>query len=86
MQEIQEAWVRSLGWEEPLEESMAAHSSQYSCLENPVDRGAWWTVVHRVTKSQTRRSDLAHMHIQGMVLAHSGSRAWLRFCEPEDSL
>ena len=27
---------------------------QYSCLENPVDRGAWWAAVHRVTQSQTR--------------------------------
>ena len=26
---------------------------QYSCLENPLDRGAWWATVHRVTKSQT---------------------------------
>ena len=25
---------------------------QYSCLENPVDRGAWWAAVHRVAKSQ----------------------------------
>ena len=32
---------------------------QYSCLENPMDRGAWWTMVHRVTKSQTGLSDLA---------------------------
>ena len=31
---------------------------QYSCLENLMDRGAWWTVVHRVTKSQTLLSDL----------------------------
>ena len=30
---------------------------QYSCLENPVDRGAWWTAVHGVTQSQTRLSD-----------------------------
>ena len=30
---------------------------QYSCLENPMDRGAWWAVVHRVTKSWTRLSD-----------------------------
>ena len=30
---------------------------QYSCLENPMDRGAWWATVHGVTKSQTR---LAH--------------------------
>ena len=26
---------------------------QYSCLENPMDRGAWWATVHRVAKSHT---------------------------------
>ena len=26
---------------------------QYSCLENPMDRGVWWTTVHRVAKNQT---------------------------------
>ena len=30
---------------------------QYSCLENPMDRGAWWAIVHGVAKSQTRLSD-----------------------------
>ena len=30
---------------------------QYSCLENPMDRGAWWATIHRVTKSRTRLSD-----------------------------
>ena len=30
---------------------------QYSFLENSMDRGAWWTIVHEVTKSQTRLSD-----------------------------
>ena len=29
------------------------NSLQYSCLENPMDRGAWWAIVHRVTKSWT---------------------------------
>ena len=29
----------------------------YSCLENPMDRGAWWATVHGVTKSQTWLSD-----------------------------
>ena len=28
------------------------HPLQYSCLENPMDRGAWWATVHRVVKSQ----------------------------------
>ena len=30
---------------------------QYSCLENPMDRGAWWATIHGVAKSQTRLSD-----------------------------
>ena len=30
---------------------------QYSCLENSLDRGAWWVAVHGVTKSQTRLSN-----------------------------
>ena len=30
---------------------------QYSCLENPLDGGAWWAIVHGVTKSQTQLSD-----------------------------
>ena len=33
---------------------------QYSCLENPMDRGSWRATVHRVTKSRTRLSDLLH--------------------------
>ena len=35
---------------------------QYSCLENPLDRGAWQATVHRVAQSQTRLSDSAHTH------------------------
>ena len=31
---------------------------QYSCLENPMDRGAWWVSVHRVAKGQTQQSTL----------------------------
>ena len=30
---------------------------QYSCLENPMDGGAWWATVHGIAKSQTRLSD-----------------------------
>ena len=38
-----ETWVQSLGWEDPLE----GHGNpfQYSSLENPMDRGAWWATV-----------------------------------------
>ena len=41
------------------------NSLQYSCLENPMDRGAWWDTVHRVTKSWTRLSNFTftfHFH------------------------
>ena len=38
MQEVQETWVRSLGWEDPLEEEMATHSS-ILVWKNPMDRG-----------------------------------------------
>ena len=55
MQDLQETWVQSLHQEDPLKEGMATHSS-YSCLENPMDRGAWWATVHGVAKSQTQLS------------------------------
>ena len=32
------------------------NSLQYSCRDNPMDTGAWWAAVHRVTKGQTRLS------------------------------
>ena len=34
---------------------------QYSCLENPMDGGAWWAAVHGVTKSWTRLSDFIYL-------------------------
>ena len=49
---VWETWIRSLGWEDPLEEGMATHSSILA-RRIPMDRGAWWATVHGVTKSQT---------------------------------
>ena len=37
------------------------NSLQYSCLENPMDRGAWWATVHGVAKSQARLSMHANL-------------------------
>ena len=51
-----ETWVQSLGWEDPLEEGMTAHSSSLA-WRIPMDRGAWWAIVDGVAKSQTRLSD-----------------------------
>ena len=53
---IQETWVQSLGWQDPLEKGMATQL-QCSCLENPTDRGTWWATIHGVTTNQTRVSN-----------------------------
>ena len=50
---IQETWVLSLGWENPLEEGMATHSSIVA-WRLLTDRGAWWAAVHGVAKSWTQ--------------------------------
>ena len=53
---------------------------QYSCLENPMDRGAWWAAVHGVSKSWTRLSDFTftfHFHaLEKEMAAHSSVLAW----------
>ena len=47
---MKETWVRSLGWEDSPGEGNG-NLLQYSCLENPTDRGTWWATVHGVTES-----------------------------------
>ena len=49
---VREAWVQSLGWEDPPEEGMATHSSILA-WRIPMDTGAWQAIVHGVTKSWT---------------------------------
>ena len=60
--EMRETWVRSLGWEDPLEKGKAAH---FSIL-------AWripWTTVHGITKSQTQLSDFHYYpNMSGRVI------------------
>ena len=41
---------------------------QYSCLENPMDGGAWWATVHGVAKSQTWLSDFTSLHFTSLLL------------------
>ena len=47
---MRETWVQSLGWEDPLEEDMATHSSILA-WRVPMDRRAWWATVHRIAES-----------------------------------
>ena len=53
---------------------------QYSCLENPMDRGAWWATVHGVAKGRTRLSDFTftfHFHaLEKEMATHSCVLAW----------
>ena len=53
---------------------------QYSCLENPMDRGAWWAAVHGVAEGRTRLSDFTftfHFHaLEKEMATHSSVRAW----------
>ena len=53
---VWETWVRSLGWEDPLEEGMETHSSILA-WRIPMDRGAWWATVHEARKIQIQLSD-----------------------------
>ena len=48
---MQETWVRSLGWEDALEEGMATHPSIFA-WRIPMDRGAGQATVHEITKSR----------------------------------
>ena len=50
---MRETWVRSLDWEDLLEEGMATHSGILA-WRIPLDRGAWGATVHGVKKSRTR--------------------------------
>ena len=72
---MRETWVQSLGREDPLEEGMATHSS-ILVWRIPMDRGAWWATVHRVTKSQTQLKQLSmhactHRHTQTQTQTHT---------------
>ena len=53
---VREMWVQSLGWEDPLKENMAAHSSILA-WRIPIDRGAWQTTAHGIAKNQTQLSN-----------------------------
>ena len=53
---------------------------QYSCLENPMDAGAWWATVHGFAQSRTRLSDFTftfHFHeLEKEMATHSSVLAW----------
>ena len=88
--QMKETSAQSLGWEDSLEEEMQptlvffgegnGTPLQYTCLENPMDGGAWWAAVHGVAKSRTRLSDFTfifHFYaLEKEVATHSRILAW----------
>ena len=76
---MRESWVRSLGREDSLEKERA-NPLQYSCLENPMDGGAWWAAVHGAARSRTQLRDFTftfHFHaLEKEMATHSSVLAW----------
>ena len=64
----------------PIPEKAIAPPLQFSCLDNPMDGGAWWAAVHGVTRSQTQLSDFTftfHFHaLEKEMATHSSILAW----------
>ena len=70
---MRKTWVQSLGWEDPLEEGMATHSSILDWRIS-MDRGAWRALVHGVVKSWTRLSDFTSLHTEVTVQQEENGR------------
>ena len=68
---MQELWVQSLSQEDPLKKEMATHSKN-SCLGNPMGRGTWQAIVHRVMKESDMTGKL------------NNNRGWSVVAWPED--
>ena len=68
---MQETQVQSLDQDDPLEKKNG-NPLQYSCLGNPMDRGATWATVHGITKSQTRLRNkpttTIHIYIYDIII------------------
>ena len=76
-----DSWgCKELDTTEQLNLSESGTPLQYSCLANPMDRGAWWATVHGVTKSQTRLSNFTftfHFHtLEKEMATYSSVLAW----------
>ena len=71
---MQDPWVRKLLWRK------SGTPLQYSCLENPMDGGAWKAAVHGVAEGRTRLSDFTftfHFHaLEKEMATHSSVLAW----------
>ena len=72
---MQETQVQSLGWGDSPGKGNG-NPLHYSCLENSINKGAWWATVHGVTKNWTRFRSWAHMHITWWDIKVTGVTWW----------
>ena len=71
-------WVQSLGWEDALEKE-----TEYSCLQNPMEGGAWQATVHGVAKSTTRlMTDVISVKFSCSVKSNSLRPHELQYARP----
>ena len=88
---MQETWVQSLGQEDSPGGGQG-NPLLYSCLENPMDRGAWLATVHGVKKSWTQLSALVcthtdtHPHIHIHTHTHTHTHTQMRKLKPRGNL
>ena len=61
----------SIPGSEGSSEEGSGNPLQYSCLENSMDRGAWWAIVHGVTKSWTQLSNCHFLLVRSDQISHS---------------
>ena len=80
MQETQDRVLKFDPWVGKIPGEGNGTPLQYSCLENPMNGGAWWAAVHGVTKSRTWLSDFTftfHSHaLEKEMATHSSALAW----------
>ena len=69
---MEEMWVQSLGWKDPLEKGMATRSSTLA-WRIPMDKGAWWAAVHGVSEKDT--TEWLHTHTN----THTHTQAYQQF-------
>ena len=76
--ERHKTWVQSLGWEDALEKE-----TEYSCLQNPMEGGAWQATVHGVAKSTTRlMTDVISVKFSCSVKSNSLRPHELQYARP----
>ena len=69
--------LQSLGWEDSLEEGIG-NPHQDSCLENLMDRGAWWTTIPRIAESDTLRQ--LNTHARARTHTHTHTHTYINVC------